>query len=130
MGAPSWNNLFLFGQAVRMQAVPNASAAQVETFFGVSGTAVLYGGSRGTTFTVTGVFAESDVATVLADETPFYAGTANSIVGAQPATLVDTYGRSWPNVYFLGEYQPDPMGVKPAGSLFIKGYKLVMRSLQ
>ena len=120
--------MFIFGSAVKVRVVPQASAAQVESFFGISGNAVLYGGSRGTAFEISGVLLGPDLTSLAGAESVFYPG-AQGIVGAPPSILVDTLGRQWPNVYFLGEYQPDPDGVKATLGGWLRPYKLVMRSL-
>jgi hypothetical protein len=98
----------IFGLAVKVQHVPKASAAQVNAFFGVTGTQSVYGGGRGRTFMVSGVLVAADLSALDAAES-----TLLSYDDGLARVLTDTWGRNWPDVVFTGEYQPDPMGPRP-----------------
>lgn len=90
----------VFGLAVRCQHVPKASALQINTFFGVSGTQAVWGGGRGREFFVEGVL---------------YGGSWDELAAAEAMLLsyddgiarvfTDTWGKSWPSVIFQGHYQ-------------------------
>ena len=122
----TFNGSAIFGVAVKCQHTPRASAAQVNAFFGVSGTQSVYGGSRGRAFLVSGVLIAADLTTLAAAEALILA--YDDGIGR---VLVDTWGRAWPSVVFTGEYQPDPMGPRPLadGSGYGLPYRAVFRGL-
>ena len=41
-------------------------------------------------------------------------GVSGSLADGLARSLFDTRGRTWANVVYLGEFQPDPMGPRPA----------------
>lgn len=98
----------IFGLAVRCQMIPKASASQVNAFFGVSGVQSVYGGGRGRMFMISGLLVGEDHPAVDAAE-----ATLLSYDDGIARVLVDTCGRTWSNVVFTGDYQPDPMGRRP-----------------
>lgn len=127
---PNYNGYPIFGTAVTMQVEPNPSAQQLEAFFGVPGQFSLFGGGRGRVFMISGVFYENEVGDLNNDEFVFDPGNPNGVATGGVAALFDTRGRTWPNVYCLGEFKPDPMGPKwAAGGGWVLPYKLIMRGL-
>lgn len=111
---PTFGGNPIFGLACKMQMIPHPCANQVESFFGVPGQLSVFAGSRGRMFQVEGVLFEFDLATLNFDEGVFTPGIAGSFADGIARPLFDTRGRTWANVIYLGEYQPDPMGPKPA----------------
>lgn len=117
----------VFGIAVRVQHVPHASAQQVSSFFGVSGTQMIFGGTRGRTFMIQGVLVGDTVADVTAAES-----TLLDYDDGIGRVLTDTLGRSWPAVVFTGQYQPDPTGPQvlcDGNGSWCLSYKAVFTSL-
>ena len=98
----------VFGSAVRIRHLPNPAAVQVDGFFGLPGRVSLFGGSRGRVFEVRGLLVGGDTEVVMAAEYVLL-----SYADGIARVLVDTQGRAWPNVVFLGEYEPDAEGPKP-----------------
>ncbi len=123
----------MFGIAVRIQQIPNVSAQQAESFFGVPGVFSVFGGSRGRTFAIEGVLFDTDIFSLNADEDLWTPGVQGSMADGRARPLLDTRGRAWANVIYLGEFQPDPMGPRPA--VFLGGggwclpYKAMMHGL-
>lgn len=105
MAIAYYDGYAVFGQAVKVQHVLSPSAQQINAFFGISGTTLVYGGSRGRAFFVSGVLVASDLATLAVAES-----TLLSYDDGIARTLTDAWGRSWPYVVFRGEYQADPNG--------------------
>ncbi len=99
----------IFGVAVKMKVVSNPSAIQVVEFFGVDGLFGLYGGRRGLTVAISGVLVALDVGGINAAESAFA-----SFDDGLGHTLLDTRGRSWSNIVFKGDFQPDDQGPRPA----------------
>ncbi len=99
----------VFGAAVRIVHAPRPAAIQMNEYFGLSGRQALYGGARGRSFQVSGVFEAATVAGLAALENDLLA-----YADGQPHVLVDTLGRVWPSVVFPGEYTSSPMGPTPA----------------
>jgi hypothetical protein len=102
---PTLNGSPVFGLAVRVQYQPRPSAQQINTFFGINGVTLVWGGSRGRTFTVSGVLVGADIPSLAQAEailTSYDDGIAR--------IFTDTWGRAWPAVVFSGQYQPDPQG--------------------
>lgn len=107
MGIESFGGVDIFGAAVHIQNIPRSNAHQVNSFFGVNGNVTLFGGTRGRVFEVTGVLIGSDIPDLLAAEALLL-----SYADGIARTLVDPVGRTFPNVYFRGEYLPSPEGPK------------------
>lgn len=61
---PTYDGVNLFGYAVKTRMIQNPSAAQINEFFGVTGTQSLYGGGRGRTFLIDGVLTAPDYPTL------------------------------------------------------------------
>jgi len=104
----TYNGENIFGLAARCRHVANPRAQQVDAYFGVNGARVLDGGGRGRTFQIRGLLVASSMAE-LADAEARFADYADGVA----RVLVDTRGRSWPNVVFKGEFVPDPLGAFP-----------------
>lgn len=99
----------VFGAAVRVVHTPRPAALQINEYFGLSGRQALYGGGRGRSFQVSGVLQATNLQTLAALESELL-----SFADGQPHVLVDNLGRIWTNVVFPGEYDPSPMGPRPA----------------
>jgi hypothetical protein len=128
---PTYDGIPIFGEAVSMQHVPNATQHQIDAFFGVGGQISLFGGSRGRTFLISGVLiATEDVddPTTIGDLNSFEALILSYADGIA-RTLTDTRGRAWPFVFFRGEFSPDPMGPKPTDFGWALPYRMVMHGL-
>jgi hypothetical protein len=130
---PAYGGVPIFGLAVRIQQVPLQSAQQLEAFFGVPGRLSVFGGSRGRTFMISGVLYDVDIPTLNADEDIFTPGVNGSVADGIARPLADTRGRTWANVVYIGEFQPDPMGPRPAvwgsGSGWALPYRAVFHGL-
>jgi hypothetical protein len=114
---PTYDGFPIFGLSVKMQMLPNATQHQIDAFFGVGGTVSLFGGSRGRVFLIGGVlFAneEFDDASTIATINSLE-GIIHSYADGVARILTDTRGNAWPFVVFRDEFQPDPMGCRPAG---------------
>jgi hypothetical protein len=124
MGYESYGGQAIFGAAVSIQHLPQASAQQVDSFFGITGNLSLAGGGRGRMFDVEGVLIGTSPADVLSAETLFL-----SYADQIARTLVDPIGRSWDNVIFKGEYQPNKRGMYPTDFGWCLPYKAVFHGL-
>jgi len=115
----------VFGYASNVNHNPKPNAQQMNTFFGVNGEQTLAGGTRGRTFQISGVFVGSSLEEIAAAE----AGLLRYADG-QTHTLVDNLGRSWQNVIFRGEYQPNAQGPRwLAGGGWCLPFRCVMEAL-
>lgn len=117
---PSFGGQPVFGYAVSIQHAPNPVAMQLVSYFGVHGSEAVVGGSRGRTFSVSGLFvAESPeglkacVATLL------------SMADGIPRALVDADGVAWPDVIFPGRIQEGRRLFNPNG---LGGYAMEYRA--
>jgi hypothetical protein len=86
--------------AVQCQHVPKASAAQINAFFGISGTQSIWGGQRGREFLIQGVFVGTSWDELAAAEQILL-----SYDDGIARVLTDTWGVSWPSVIFQSHYQ-------------------------
>jgi hypothetical protein len=115
----------IFGTAVSVVHNPHPNAQQLNHFFGIDGQQSLFGGTRGRTFTISGVLSASSITALNAVE-----ATLLSFADGLTHTLVDNRGRIWPNVIFRGEYAPSPMGPRSlANGGWCLSYRLVMEGL-
>ena len=124
MGIAFLDGNAVFGIAVSVQHVPNPSAQQIISYFGVTGTQMIFGGGRGRMFNINGVLIGSDLSDLAASE-----ATLLSYDDGIARTLTDCWGRNWSQVVFTGQYQPNPKG-----PLFFSGgwglpYHAVFRGL-
>jgi hypothetical protein len=130
---PTYGGVPIFGLAVHIEQVPAQAAQQTEAFFGVPGLLSVFGGSRGRTFQVQGVLYDESLVLLNADEAIFTPGVSGSVADGIARTLFDTRGRSWANVVYLGQFQPDPMGPRPgswgSGSGWVLPYRAVFHGL-
>lgn len=126
---PTYGGVPIFGQAVHIEQVPAQSAQQVEAFFGVPGMLSVFGGSRGRSFQISGVLFDFDIPSLNADEDVFTPGVSGSLADGVARTLLDTRGRSWANVVYMGQFQPDPMGPRPAVCGFGAGWALAYKAV-
>ncbi len=114
----------VFGYATQVRHHPHPNAQQINAFFGISGLNTLFGGQRGRTFMIQGVFAEMSLDGIVADEANLL-----SFADGQTHTLVDTLGRSWDNVIFRGEYQQTSDPRPAAGGGWILPFKCTLEAL-
>jgi hypothetical protein len=130
---PTYGGVPIFGIAVHIEQVPAQSAQQVEAFFGVPGILSVFGGARGRSFQITGVLFDFDLFSLNADENFFTPGVSGTVADGVARVLFDTRGRSWANVVYMGQFQPDAMGPRPAvcglGSGWALPYKAVFHGL-
>ena len=126
---PTFGGIPIFGVAVHIEQVPAQSAQQVEAFFGVPGVLSVFGGHRGRSFQISGVLFDVDLESLNNDENFFTPGVTGSMADGIARTLFDTRGRSWANVVFLGQFQPDPMGPRPAVGAAGGGYALPYKAV-
>jgi hypothetical protein len=130
---PTYGGVPIFGLAVQIQEIPNPCAQQLEAFFGVPGQLSVFGGSRGRSFAISGVLFDVDLETLNQDEDFFTPNVTGSYADGIARPLFDTRGRTWANVIYLGEFQPDPMGPRPAvwatGSGWALPYRAVFHGL-
>jgi hypothetical protein len=114
----------MFGVVREMVHAPNPCAQQVDAFFGVPGNIALFAGARGRVFMISGVLQDVDIPSLNADE-----ALIHSFADGIARTLVDTRGRSWFNVVFNDEFQPDPMGPRPTDIGWCLPYRCVFHGL-
>lgn len=120
---PTLDGQAVFGTCCKVQHLPQATAQQVSSFFGVHGTQALYGGTRGRSFTVSGVLTAEDPAGLRAAE-----ALLQSYADGVPRTFIDTTGTSWPGVIYDGNFQPSEFRHIPGGGWALP-YRLVLRGL-
>lgn len=104
MGNPTYGGAAIFGYSVTITHTLNATAEQLNAFFGLSGTQSLFGGLRGRVFQVKGVLFGQDMATLNAAEATYL-----SFIDGVARDLVDTRGRTWPSV-LVKALVPPPQG--------------------
>jgi hypothetical protein len=114
----------VFGLAVKVQQTKNPSAQQINAFFGVTGTQMIYGGGRGRVFMISGVLIGSDLTELNAAES-----TLLSYDDGIARTLTDPWGRSWPYVVSSGDYHADPAGPRPFDGGWAIAYRCTFRGL-
>ena len=90
---------FDLGGACRVQMLFNPSEYQRNAFWGVTGVQLLWGGNRGRTFVVRGLFSASTRAGVAAKR-----DTLLSYADGIGRALTDSEGTAWPYVVFTGEF--------------------------
>lgn len=119
----------VFGLATRVREQPQASAAQIAAFFGVAGVQMLFGGSRGRTFFIEGVWVNT------VDNLEPFKQFLFTYQDGNPHVLVDNCGNVWYNVVFLGEFQwtSDPRPTSPVPVLnqpqWCRAYRAVLNGL-
>jgi len=118
----AYGGVSIFGYAVRIQHIPEPAAYQNAAFFGITGIQALWGGGRGRIFMVEGVWIETSTTAIRADETLLL-----SYADGIPRELDDTFGASWQNVVFTGQYRPGKLCF-PQGK-FALPYQAVFRGL-
>jgi hypothetical protein len=130
---PTYGGMPIFGAAVRIQQIPRPAAQQLGAFFGVPGLLSVFGGGRGRIFQIEGVLYDVDLPSLNSDEDVFTPGVAGSVADGIARPLFDTRGRTWANVVYLGEYQPDPLGPLPGvwggGGGWVLKYRAVFHGL-
>jgi len=93
----------VFGPVSEVTHMPAENVQQMNAFMGVNGVQTIYGGSRGDTFNITGMFVADDLAGIAAAEADLL-----SFADGQIHTFVDNLGRSWQNIVFKKQYSHDP----------------------
>jgi len=121
----------IFGVCTSFVPSFEPTAEQLNAFFGVNGVQAIHGGERGVTVLISGVFFGLTEGDVVNQE-----GLMLSYRDGIARTLVDNFGRVYPNVLLTSTYQPWEHGVKPAYLMsggpisgFAMSYKMVARSL-
>lgn len=99
----------VFGVATRFRPTFDPTAQQINEFFGVSGLQSLFGGERGFTLMISGVFFDTSPAGVINQE-----GLLLSYRDGIARTIVDNYGRTYPDCVFTSQYQQHEIGLRPA----------------
>jgi hypothetical protein len=110
---PTYGGRPIFGLAVRIEQIPTECGQQTDSFMGVGGVLSLFAGSRGRSFSVSGVLYDVDLPTLNLDEDVFTPGVSGTLADGVARVLFDTRGRTWANVVYLGQFSPDPMGPRP-----------------
>jgi hypothetical protein len=90
---PTYNGGPIFGYACEVRHNPHPTALQVDAFFGVAGSIMLFGGGRGRLFEIKGTLQDVDVPALMGD-----IQVINNYVNGIAGTFTDSYGRSWQNV--------------------------------
>jgi hypothetical protein len=126
---PTYGGIPIFGLAVHIEQIPAGCAQQSDSFFGVPGMLSVFGGSRGRTFQIQGVLFDVDLPTLNSDEDIFTPGVNGSMADGIARPLFDTRGRTWANVIYLGQFQPDPMGPRPGVWSDSSGWVLPYRAV-
>lgn len=115
----------VFGAAVKVTHAPNANAHQIAEFFGVDGVLSSFGGGRGRTFMVEGLFYGETIEACIAAE-----AVMRSFADGIGHVLVDNLGRPWEPVIFKGDIQNSPQGPRFGSlGLWYWPYKLVLMGL-
>src|SRR5271166_4190835 len=86
-----------FGNAVKIEMIPNPVAVQQNTFFGLNGVVTLMGGTRGRLFNIEGCFTGNNMAACVTARN-FLLSFADGL----GHSLTDNFGTTWSNVIFLG----------------------------
>jgi hypothetical protein len=119
----------IFGVPLECRHNPAATAQQVNAFFGVSGTQAVFGGSRGRSFMIKGLYYGDYIADIRATETVLetYADGVPRVLAVQWA---DGSSYAWPAVIFKGEYQQqgDPRPEVTSGG-YVQAYQMVLHGL-
>lgn len=122
---PTYGGSAVFGTAVSIRHQPNATAQQINSFFGIQGTQAVFGGLRGRTFLVEGLFVASTAPGLRALQAALLA-----FADGVPRTLYDTLGYSWSNVIYKGEFQEGRIAFNPNGLAgYCQPYKTVFIGL-
>jgi hypothetical protein len=120
----TYDGINIFGAAVQFQHLAHPTAAQINTFFGVTGTQALYGGGRGRMFLIRGLLLGGTIADLNQAEANF-SRYADGL--ARP--LVDPRGRVWPNVIFRGEFTAETRGPFRTTGGWVLPYRSVFHGL-
>jgi hypothetical protein len=123
MATAFYDGQALFGLAVRVMVVDNPTAAQVASFFGVTGQVSLFGGSRGRAFEISGVLVAPDLPTLNTME-----ALIRSYDDGIARAFVDTKGVAWPGVVYR-LYRPSGPWLWGAGGLICQPYKALFQGL-
>jgi hypothetical protein len=120
----TYGGVAIFGLVESFVATVNPVARQVTAFPGVNGLLSKFLGSRGTTYRIRGVLNDNSLGALNADEQVLL-----SYADGIARTLTDVRGRSFSNVVFDGEYDPDPMGPRPTDTGWALRYTMIMHGL-
>lgn len=121
---PMLDGNYVFGTACHVMHVPQPAAVQQDAFFGVAGRTSLFGGTRGRTFRIRGVFVGETLEEVLS-----YESSLLSYGDGIARIFTDTQGRDWPNIVFLNEYRPSAEGPKITDFGWCLPYECVLHGL-
>jgi len=90
----------IFGLAVSVHHQMNPTAQQMNSFFGIQGVQAVFGGTRGRVFYINGLLTAADQPGVRAAQAAIF-----SYADGVPRELRDTFGYTWSNVIFKGDFQ-------------------------
>ena len=125
MGVAYFGGVPCFGTAVSVVHLPERVVEQRTAVAGSSYVAALFGGGRGRRFEISGVLVGDSPQGVMESEALLLA-----LADGIGRDLVDTQGRSWPNVLFEGVYRPDPAGPKETDWGWCLPYRCELQGLQ
>jgi hypothetical protein len=113
MSVPTYGGISIFGNSAIITTSIQPRERQVNGFFGLDGVESLDGGSRGGDTHAQGVLVGTGAFGLAVAESLFY-----GLADGQARDLVDTIGRTWPNV-LLDVYKPTGrVRMTPGGVLF------------
>ena len=118
----------VFGTACTIEEQPMANVQQINEFFGINGNQSLFGGTRGRTFYVTGVFIGASPAAIETQK-QFMLTYADGYIH----TLFDNFGNQWPNVILNNDFKwtgiPRITSATIFGPQWARPYHMTMRGL-
>jgi hypothetical protein len=119
------DGVFAFGSAVHVQMNPHPNAQQINDFFGINGNQTLFGGTRGRTLLISGVFLGFSIPAINGSEALLL-----SYADGNVHTVIDDRFRVFSNVIYRGDYQSYEGGPRPAaGGGYILPFKCTMLGL-
>jgi hypothetical protein len=118
----------IFGLATHVTENPVENEHQLNQYFGINGQQSLFGGTRGRTFTITGVLVASSPAGLTAAR-----NVIENFANGLTHTLVDNFGDVYVNVIFKGDIDwtgpPRPGFNAGFGQGFFRPYKMTLIGL-
>lgn len=118
----------IFGLITEFSPEGHEAATQDSAFFGQNGKLTLFGGLRGWTFHIKGVFAEVGAFNAAVTAINNDIAAIMSFRGPALHTLIDTSGNTWNNVRFKGRFHAGPR-VSPTPFGWMREYTMEMDSL-
>ena len=125
MALPTFDGQPLFGDAVKIQHIENAAEFQTNSFFGQAGVKTLAAGTRGRAFLVRGLLRATSI-----DMLNQFEAAISAYNDGRAYDLVDTRGRTWPQVQYRGGFKPDERGLGRDGQgKYTLAYELILHGL-